>query len=191
MRACGVVVSHALDINTKRWGYIANTTMNEEIKTRKKNRLYNYDYGRTGIYFLTLCTKERRNYFWGDLTKETMHIGDIELSEYGKIVDETIRRISKIYPALSVRHYVIMPDHVHLLLRIHPDEYGRPMVAPTVSRVVQQFKGVVTKQIGRSIWQKLYYDHVIRNQKDYDEHKAYIYNNPRTWYVKQMKSTCK
>ena len=87
-----------------------------------------------------------------------------------------------------------MPDHVHLLILISgdengrpmvaPDENGRPMVAPTVSRIVQQLKGYVTKQIGESIWQKLFYDHVIRNDRDYEEHRAYIFENP-------MRQECK
>ena len=73
---------------------------------------------------------------------------------------------------------MIMPDHIHLLLIIRSDEYGRPMVAPTISRVVQQLKGYVTKRIGHSIWQKLFFDHVIRNSRDYEEHVKYICDNP-------------
>ena len=79
---------------------------------------------------------------------------------------------------MSVDRYVIMPDHIHLLITIHTDERGRPMVAPTVSRVVQQMKGYVTKHIGSSIWQKSFYDHVIRNKEDYETHIKYIYENP-------------
>ncbi|MBR6921224.1 MAG: hypothetical protein IKH51_03420 [Clostridia bacterium] len=71
-----------------------------------------------------------------------------------------------------------MPDHIHLLLSIRADENGRPMVAPTVSRIVQQLKGYVTKRIGRPIWQKLFYDHIIRSKEDYNEHLKYIYENP-------------
>ncbi len=85
---------------------------------------------------------------------------DVDLSQYGKVVDEAINTIPSIYPALKVDHYVIMPDHMQLLLLICADEYGRPMVAPTMSRVVQQLKGYITKRIGNSIWQKLFYDHI-------------------------------
>ncbi len=52
------------------------------------------------------------------------------------------------------------------------------MAAPTVSRVVQQLKGYITKRIGYSIWQKLFFDHIIRNRQDYEEHVRYIYENP-------------
>jgi len=60
------------------------------------------------------------------------------------------------------------------------------MVAPTMSRVVQQMKGFVTKRIGCSIWQKLFYDHIIRNQKDYEEHANYIHKNPVRWYHDEL-----
>ena len=55
------------------------------------------------------------------------------------------------------------------------------MVAPTISQVIQQLKGIVTKQIGWSIWQKLFHDHVIRNEKDYLKIREYIDNNPLQW----------
>ena len=55
------------------------------------------------------------------------------------------------------------------------------MVAPTISTIVQQTKGIVSKQIGHSVWQKLYYDHVIRNNNDYDEIWNYIDKNPQKW----------
>ncbi len=61
---------------------------------------------------------------------------------------------------------------------IRTDEHCSP---PTVSRVVQQLKGVVTKQIGHCIWQKLFHDHVIRNEKDYSKIWEYIDNNPARW----------
>lgn len=111
---------------------------------------------------------------------------EVELSDYGKIVEEAINNVPKIYPAISVEEYVIMPDHIHLLLHIRADEYGRPMVAPTMSRVVQQMKGYVTKRLGVSIWQKLFFDHVIRNRSDYEEHVKYIYENPRHWLLDRL-----
>ena len=60
------------------------------------------------------------------------------------------------------------------------------MVAPTMSRVVQQMKGAVTKRIGVSIWQKLFFDHVIRNRQDYEEHMKYICENPMRWQFDKL-----
>ena len=153
--------------------------------TRKQNRLNYFGYSTCGAYFLTVCTSKRINYFWleapsdvGASIARPLDLQNISLSKYGKIVDEAVKSISVSYPALSVDRYVIMPDHIHLLITIHTDERGRPMVAPTVSRVVQQMKGYVTKYIGSSIWQKSFYDHVIRNKEDYETHIKYIYENP-------------
>jgi len=154
----------------------------KDFPQRKEIRLENYDYSSPGGYFLTICTSERRNYFWNTVGATIGRPQSVALSQYGKIVDEAINNIPAIYPALEVDCYVIMPDHIHLLLIIRTDENGRPMVAPTMSRVMQQFKGYITKRIGRSIWQKLFIDHVIRNRKDYEEHVKYIYENPMRWY---------
>ncbi|MBQ7334247.1 MAG: transposase [Clostridia bacterium] len=151
------------------------------LPKRKDIRLKNYDYSSSGVYFLTICTSERRNYFWANVGATIGRPQDIALSEYGNIVDKAINNIPYVYPALDVDHYVIMPDHIHLLLIVCADECGRPMVAPTMSRVVQQLKGYITKRIGHSIWQKLFIDHVIRNREDYEEHVKYIYDNPIRW----------
>ena len=154
----------------------------EKLPVRKPNRLQNFDYSKCGAYFLTICTSKRINYFWKNqpnaVGATSGRPDKTELSQYGKTVDEAVNNIPVIYQAVNVDHYVIMPDHIHLLLSIRSDERGRPMVAPTISRIVKQMKGYVTKQIGKSIWQKLFYDHVIRNKEDYEKHVKYIYENP-------------
>ena len=157
--------------------------MDKELPSRKRNRLKYYDYSSCGAYFITICTSDRRNYFWNGVGATIGRPQDVDLSQYGKLVDEAINNIPSIYPALKLDHYVIMPDHIHLLLIIRADEYGRPMVAPTISHVVQQLKGYITKRIGHSIWQKLFFDHVIRNRQDYEEHVKYICDNPVKWVI--------
>lgn len=157
--------------------------MDKELPSRKRNRLKHYDYSSCGAYFITICTSDRRNFFWNGVGATIGRPQDVDLSQYGKLVDEAINNIPSIYPALKLDHYVIMPDHIHLLLIIRADEYGRPMVAPTISRVVQQLKGYITKRIGHSIWQKLFFDHVIRNRQDYEEHVKYICDNPVKWVI--------
>ena len=137
---------------------------------------------------MTLCTAERHNYFWKNVGATIGRPQDVELSSYGKIVDDAINNISNIYPAVSVEEYVIMPDHVHLIIFFRADENGRPMVAPTLSRVVSQLKGYVTKCAGRPIWQKLFFDHIIRNGLDYDEHVKYILENPINWKCDELYS---
>lgn len=119
--------------------------------------------------------------FWENAGASITRPQDVVLSTYGKIVENAIHGISRCYPSVIVEHYVVMPNHIHLLLRIESDEDGRPMAAPTVSTVIQQMKGYVTKQIGRPIWQKLFHDHVIRNEKGYQMIWNYIEENPMRW----------
>lgn len=128
--------------------------------------------------------------FWENVGASIARPENICLSQYGKIVVEAIEKISTIYPAITVDNYVVMPNHVHLLLQIHSDCNGRAMLAPTISKVVQQMKGFVTKQIGKSIWQKLFHDHVVRDEAGYLKIWNYIEGNPSKWeedcfYVKE------
>ena len=149
-----------------------------DIPKRKPNRLPDFDYSTPGAYFITICTKDRRNLFWADVGAS---IARPHLTIWGNITANSICDIPKHYPAVSVDHYVVMPNHIHLLLQINTDTNGRPMVAPTISTVIQQFKGIVTKRIGQSIWQKLYHDHVVRGERDYLKIWEYIDNNPARW----------
>ena len=162
------------------------------LPKRKPNRLPNFDYSTPGAYFITICTKDKECILGQIVGASIARPPYIELSYCGQIVEQTIRDIPRYYPTISVDHYVVMPNHIHLLLQINTDMDGRPMVAPTISTVVQQLKGAVTKQIGHSIWQKLFHDHVIRGEQDYLKIWEYIENNPARWeedcfYLQQKK----
>jgi len=150
-----------------------------ELPKRKKNRLTEYSYDAPNAYFITICTNGRVPLFW---VREEPGA----LTEYGKIVDEAIRSIPVYYPVVSLDRYVVMPNHVHLLLQIHSDPDGHPIAAPTVSQMVNQFKGTVSKKIGFSPWQKGFYDHVIRGETDYREIWKYIEENPLKWSEDQL-----
>ena len=149
-----------------------------DVPKRKPNRLPEFDYSTPGAYFITICTQNRKNLFWEDVGAS---IARPQLTQWGQIAEKAISQIPKHYPAISVDRYVVMPNHIHLLLQINTDTNGRPMVAPTISIVVQQLKGVITKQIGHSVWQKFFHDHVIRNEQDYLKIWEYIDNNPAKW----------
>ena len=119
--------------------------------------------------------------FWENVGASIARPEDVRLSEYGRIVQKSIRDIPNHYKAVTVDHFVVMPNHIHLLPQIHTDESGRAILAPTISTVIAQLKGDITKKIGHSIWQKLFHDHVIRNQKDYEMIWNYIEGNPMKW----------
>ncbi len=171
------------------------------LKKRKEIRLKNYDYSSPGAYFVTICTENRKKVFWnGDIDPNTFtwhNVGancvrpqNLPLSNIGKIVLEELKRWDKTYDVVSLCSYIIMPNHLHIMVVISADELGRPQVAPTLDRMVKQFKGAVTKKVGTPIWQKSFIEHIIRNTKDYQTKSNYIYENPLKWindelYVKE------
>ena len=152
-----------------------------ELPKRKPNRLREYDYSTPNVYFITICTEKRKNLFWTDTGIIVDHPDDVPLTNLGMIVWRSIEDIPQYYAAVSVEHAVVMPNHIHLLLQINTDADGRPMAAPTISRIINQIKGVVSKKAGFSVWQKGFYDHVIRNEQDYLDIWNYIEGNPSKW----------
>lgn len=152
-----------------------------DLPKRKKNRLENFDYTGFHAYFITICVKDRRQILSKIVGADIIRPCEIILSKYGKIVDEAIKNIPKIYENVSVAKYIIMPDHIHIILQI-TDNGGRIVSAPTV---IAGMKRYVSKKCGYSIWQKGFYDHVIRNQKDYYEICEYIENNPIKRLIKE------
>ena len=148
------------------------------LPKRKPIRIDNYDYSTAGAYFITICTSNREKIFWNSVGADIIRPENVPLSTAGKIVEQGILQVAEHYKNVAVDKYCIMPDHIHLILRIESDVYGRMISAPTVSTVVGSMKRWVSRQIGRPIWQKSFYDHGIRNQQDYDEIWRYIENNP-------------
>ena len=157
----------------------------DKLPKRKQIRLENYDYSTPGAYFITVCTVNRAKIFWSDRRGDLWSPASVPLSEIGMIVDSEIQKMNTIYKAIRIDKYCIMPDHIHFIICIDSDENGRTQFAPTISRVMKQFKGSISKQIGRPIWQKSFYEHGIRNRQDYDEVGEYIENNPAKYRIKR------
>ena len=153
----------------------------KELPKRKQNRISGYDYSTPNAYFITVCTRNRKNLFWKNVGAVIGRPEDVCLSSYGEIAKNAIEGIPNYYSAVCVEKYVIMPNHVHMLLRIKSDIDGRPMTAPTIAMVVNQTKGAVTKKAGFSVWQKGFHDHVIRCEEDFLNIWQYIEGNPLKW----------
>lgn len=158
-----------------------------ELRQRKKNRLEGYDYGRSGYYFITICANERAEFFWDASAMRSVGADIIRpisptLSQYGGFVETAIRDIPKHYTGVSVDKYVIMPNHIHMILSL-PVKSGRMISAPTkaIPTIVGQMKRVVSQKAGFPIWQKSYHDHIIRNDADYRRIWEYIDSNPAKW----------
>jgi len=152
-----------------------------ELPTRKKNRLEQFDYGQNGTYFFTICTKDRKPMLCdivGDGSPVPKPIGEIAL-DVTKLIPEK-------HPCVTVDHFVIMPNHIHLLLSIKNNGTGNP--SPTVGTVIGWYKYSISKQanqalgtVGTAIFQRSYHDHIVRNKQDYAEIWKYIENNPQKW----------
>ena len=156
--------------------------MANELPKRKNSRLKDHDYSSPGAYFITICTRDKKNVFWDrnhpDIVGEDIIL---PLSPYGKIAEKAIEAIHVHYSHIELQQYVIMPNHIHLILFI-PCDSGRLIASPTsVATVIGQMKRFVSKKIGSPIWQRSFYDHIIRDQRDYDKIAKYIHDNPAKW----------
>lgn len=156
-----------------------------DLPERKSIRIEGYDYSTPEAYFITICTANREKIFWNSVGADIIRPQIVPLSTVGKIAEQGILQMAEHYENVVVDKYCIMPDHIHLILRIESDMDGRMISAPTVSTVIGSMKRWVSKQIGRPIWQKSFYDHGIRNQQDYNEILEYIENNPLKYLLRK------
>ena len=159
----------------------------KEYPSRKHPRLKTYDYSSQGIYFITFCTYQREWILSNIVGRGALTPPLVELTDIGKIAAEVIERTSVVYPGISIDNYVIMPNHVHLLIRISPVDGGVRAPRPTengsvsITEVIKAMKSITTRKIGTKIWQTSFYDHVIRNDEDYQTRFRYIEENPAKW----------
>ena len=163
----------------------------KDLPKRKNLRLKYYDYSSAGAYFITICTQNRRQILsqivGGDVPDAPK---SVELLPQGKIVDKYINQLNEYYDNILVDKYVIMPNHIHIILFIFENGSSRTSTPTrqhsTVSQFVSTLKRFCNKEYGFNVWQRHFYDHVIRNRKDYEEHTKYIYENPIQWYYDEL-----
>ena len=144
-----------------------------DLPKRKKNRLKNFDYSQNNTYFITICVKDRKKTL-SEIVGDDAHIVP---KPYGAIVEKYIRN------AKEIEKYVIMPDHIHMIIRIDNGTMWASSPTKKVSSIVRSIKILSTKEIGKPIFQRSYYDHIIRSQSDYNEIWEYIENNPKKWIL--------
>ena len=155
------------------------------IRNRKLPRLSTYDYSLPGSYFITICSHEKRCTFGAVRTLNEAGKADVVYSALGKIVQDSILDIETHYPNIRIDNWVIMPNHVHLLVSITHQVPGSSSI--DIPNVVGKFKASVTRNAGRyhvcaqKVWQSSYYDHVVRNDDDYQMIWNYISGNPSRW----------
>ena len=163
----------------------------EELKMRKAPRLQGFDYNRIGAYFITICTENRRQILsrvvGGDVLDAPKNV---ELLSYGEIADKYINQLSNFYNDIKVDGFVIMPNHIHIMLFVL--ENGASRTSPPtrqhsrVSRFVSTLKRFCNKEYDENIWQRHFHDHIIRNREDYETRVKYIHENPIRWYYDEL-----
>ena len=161
--------------------------MNNEksLPERKRLRLQNFDYSSKGAYFITICTKDRKILF--------APFGADSIST--QMIERTFLETIHQYKGVEAPIYVVMPNHFHAIITISRADMES---APTVSEIVQSFKRHSTVEyikmvkdgilppFDKQIWQRSFYDHIIRNRDDYNEIYKYIYENPMKWQFDQL-----
>ena len=169
-----------------------------KLPERKNNRLKDYDYSQAGYYFITICTYNKQSIF-GEIID-----GIMELNEIGRIIEFHINRLNSLYNEIYLDKYVIMPNHIHMIIIIkysngisHVPINKKDPSKMALPKIIQTFKSSITKDYKKQIksgmytmcplqiWQKSYYDHVIRNYKEYEEIWKYIEENPLKWSLDQ------
>jgi putative transposase len=186
---------------------------NPEIHHRKTIRLRNYDYSQKGIYFVTICCRNKESLF-GKIINELMIFNDM-----GKIADQYWQEIPQHYPNVYLDEYIIMPNHIHGILIIEQQAVGANDHSPydhfpkklslsqhcwannypplrygtskTIGAIIRGYKIGVTKWFRKNtnnylVWQRNYYEHIIRNEKSLEQIRRYIINNPFNWQYDEL-----
>jgi REP element-mobilizing transposase RayT len=170
-------------------------SIDSEKRHRRTTRLKDYDYAQAGAYFITICTKDRACLF-GEIVD-----GEMRLNQSGRMVETVWEEIPCFYPGIDIDTFIVMPNHVHGIILVGAAPRGRPDswqpqgVAPTLSLpdVVHRFKTLTTKRYvngvkqsgwtkfpGR-VWQRNYFDHIIRSEEYLNRIREYIIANPQQW----------
>lgn len=159
---------------------------------RRSIRLKGYDYSQTGFYFITLCSRDRQCWF-GEIKNGKMYLNSI-----GSIVAKEWLKSAEIREEIELDEWIVMPNHFHAIVIIQTEikngfaeqfENNPGARKPrSLSTLISGFKAVVTKRIneirqvsGVSIWQRNYYEHIIRDELSLYNIRKYIVENPLSW----------
>lgn len=161
-----------------------------ELPKRKNPRCKYHDYDSPGAYFITICTDKRKKLL-SNIVGAIHESPEVQLTKYGQTVEKYINMLPERFGVI-VDNYVIMPNHIHLVVIITDAAYLRAIrESPLrhrsiISKIVGYIKMNVSKELNNEccqdkIWQRLYHDHIIRDKQDYEKISRYIYENPLQW----------
>ncbi len=154
------------------------------LPKRKPTRLSGYDYGQNGAYFVTICCADRKPLLSSVIVGHGLAPAAIRLSALGMIAHKQLLLLPERFPTIHIDNYVIMPNHIHLLISINNSAASLSHV--TIVDVIRVYKSLTTrkcKQVSflNKLFQSSFHDHIIRGQQDYDAIWEYIDNNPARW----------
>ena len=165
---------------------------------RKELRIKQYNYSSRGAYFVTICIKDRKPMLSSVINPVGVGalddpIPQVRLTAIGRLVENFLLSSDRI-AGVKIDRYVIMPDHIHAIIFLNPEEYidqNGSSRAPTptnemLPHVISTFKRFCHKEIGSSVFQRGYMEHIIRDQNDYETRVKYIHENPLRWYYKKL-----
>ena len=164
---------------------------NDKKYHRRSIRLKGHNYSLLGEYFVTICAKNRRCLF-GNIVNDKMVLNDV-----GMAAERCLRQIPKHYPDAIMDEYIIMPNPVHIIIMIN-NNIGANNYSPlqkekrphgtsrTIGAIIRGYKIGVTKWMRKNmhihdVWQRNYYEHIIRNESELIKIQEYIVNNPKQW----------
>ncbi len=163
---------------------------------RRSIRLKGFDYSRSAIYFVTICVQNRECLFGAiaqEIETESVK-ARILLNDAGKMVSEEWLTLPSRFPTITLDEFVVMPNHFHGIIYLAPN----PAVNPTLGQIIATFKSIVThhyiigvktqdwKTFHQKLWQRNYYEHIVRNDSALQNIQQYIQNNPLTWQTDSL-----
>ena len=166
-----------------------NRRYDSNLHHRRSIRLKGYDYTRDGAYYVTIVAHKRRILF-GDVID-----GEMRLNDTGQLIVNAWEWLAMRHSYVELDSYIVMPNHLHGIIVVTADTCrGDSRIAPTkrkpLGRLVGAFKTVTTKRInlargtpGQPLWQRNYYEHVIRNDEEWNRVREYIAGNPTQWEI--------
>ena len=173
---------------------------------RKATRLKNFDYSSEGAYFVTICIRDRKRIL-SEIIKTDVTathgtidfvVGEglappeywVKLTPCGEVVKEQLQLIENRFPSVTVEDFVIMPDHIHAIMFLH-EQAGGASPSPTLDDVICAFKSLTSRICKQrygmeKMFQRSFAEHIVRDKKDYETRKKYIYENPVKWYYQYL-----
>lgn len=162
----------------------------KELAARKHPRLTGYDYSQSGAYFITFCVKDRHELLGKVVGRDapgapiTQNLPSMHLSEYGVVIYKEIAETPLHYNNVSIDNFVVMPNHVHMIISIQDEDSAPGASRPTtamIPRIVAIIKRKTNKEYGFHMWQSSYHDRIIRDVAEYQRIWKYINENPLRW----------